>query len=658
MAFFAAINGASWSTARSTKFTYLPLSAFKIISSLGLVYVGFLIFLWLEFRQNNTPGHRSRRYTSVPKTILLLLIVGFATQSVIWLRTSPDHHGSHPIQNLIATARQQHEDFVAKANTSTTLSQAAKEYRRRYNRDPPPRFDRWYHYATERESLVIDDFDTMHQDLLPFWSLSPGDIRLRVWESISNPWNYIGGVLIRKGQMTTFGHLPDSHMWMLDAVVNMTKPFVKWLPDMDIALNMNDEPRSAMNWREVQDRMNIGRGAAQLPPRDDGDFEADRQWIPIPGEPLEDSRYHEGSFHQSFYRYGVVGCHKSERARRERHWNLRDVCARCLADHTIFHFVSDWAQEADPCHQPDFADNYGLHVSPASFKATNELMPVFSQSKAHGYNDLLYPTPWNYIERTKYAPNMSYPDPPFSEKESTLFWRGGTSEGMPTGSGAWQGMARQRLLHMFNNATEEEKSLVLLPTTPLDSSLNENDEVYTFRSLPPSELHNHLSADIHLVQKIDRCANRDCYLQHMEFHPEYVSPVEFQEHWRYKYLVDMDGAGLSGRFLPFLKSNSLPIKSSLAREWWDSRVTAWLHFVPLDIRLTEAWSLLAYFVGWKDDSSAAGDTQWLMPPHEREAERIAKEGREWANKALRKEDMEIYWFRLLYVSVIVIDLAF
>lgn len=33
--------------------------------------------------------------------------------------------------------------------------------------------------------------------------------------------------------------------------------------------------------------------------------------------------------------------------------------------------------------------------------------------------------------------------------------------------------------------------------------------------------------------------------------------------------------------------------------------------------------------------------------HQREAERIATEGREWAEQVLRKADMEVYMFRLL-----------
>ncbi|KAK4947270.1 hypothetical protein LTR28_007655, partial [Elasticomyces elasticus] len=105
------------------------------------------------------------------------------------------------------------------------------------------------------------------------------------------------------------------------------------------------------------------------------------------------------------------------------------------------------------------------------------------------------------------------------------------------------------------------------------------------------------------------------------------------------YLLDLDGAGFSGRFLPFLQSHSLPIKAALFREWYDSCLTPWLHFVPLDSRGHGFWATLGYFVGLKGND--------LAKAHETEAEAIAEKGREWAGKVLRKEDMEVYFFRLL-----------
>lgn len=37
----------------------------------------------------------------------------------------------------------------------------------------------------------------------------------------------------------------------------------------------------------------------------------------------------------------------------------------------------------------------------------------------------------------------------------------------------------------------------------------------------------------------------------------------------------------------------------------------------------------------------------MLPGHDKQGKYIAEAGREWANKVLRKEDMEIYMFRLL-----------
>jgi len=66
------------------------------------------------------------------------------------------------------------------------------------------------------------------------------------------------------------------------------------------------------------------------------------------------------------------------------------------------------------------------------------------------------------------------------------------------------------------------------------------------------------------------------------------------------------------------------------------------------------WSTLAYFAGSTGPSTTntAPDVEGimrtvLMKRHDQEGEFIAEEGRKWAEKALRKEDMEIYFFRLL-----------
>jgi hypothetical protein len=298
-------------------------------------------------------------------------------------------------------------------------------------------------------------------------------------------------------------------------------------------------------------------------------------------------------------------------------------------------FPVDWNIASDICHQPDLIWLHGFMLSPASLKVSQDLVPVFSQSKISGFNDILFPSPWNYVDKVKYEPSKEFPDHKYTDKENTLFWIGSTTEGVSR-KGEWKGMPRQRLTHLVNNNTNQVS--VLLPS--------QDPDAYSYQIMPgnaPTEKLG-LSTNIHLSDVV-RCD--DCGDQLDEMHT--AEHVEFQSHWKYRYLVDLDGAGFSGRFLPFLRSNSVPMKTGLFRQWLDSRVTSWLHYVPLDLRLHDVWSTLAYFAGVNVSviDPVTGKEKVWMEPHDLQGKWIAEEGRKWANKALRKEDMEIYFFRLL-----------
>ena len=53
--------------------------------------------------------------------------------------------GRHPIFDLISRAEKEWEDKHARQ--SQTLAVAVREYKRRYGRNPPKGFDRWYLYV-------------------------------------------------------------------------------------------------------------------------------------------------------------------------------------------------------------------------------------------------------------------------------------------------------------------------------------------------------------------------------------------------------------------------------------------------------------------------------------------------------------------------------
>lgn len=467
----------------------------------------------------------------------------------------------------------------------------------------------------------------MYKDLQPFWDLDPAEIRARTSQILSDPWNEVADIVIRSGQANIGPKIKATHHWMLEGIIAMINPFALHLPDMDLAFNINDEPRIAVPYskKAAAQQMNT---EAKLPFNGwSGNRQGDWPLIDEPIRPFIDR-----SFTKNFYDYGSVACPPTSAARHRRIWDASSFCTSCAAPHSLDGFLSNWTLSASPCHQPDLNNLHGFYLSPAAFKPSHELFPVFSQSKAHGYSDILYPSAWNYRDKAKYEPTDEYPDAPFAEKEDTLFWRGATSEGLSR-HGAWKGMTRQRLVHLANNRTLNDRTPILLPHRSLSSK-------WEYMYLGPKELEGaNLTTDIAIVESIARCWDSDCDHQAAEF--GLVDKTDFQAHWKYRYLFDMDGAGFSGRFLPFLQSRSLPFKTALFREWYDSRLTAWKHFVPLDMRLHGVYSTLAYFAGIRTTTG----TQ--MEAKIKEGERIAEEGRKWAEKVLRKEDMEIYMFRLL-----------
>ena len=545
--------------------------------------------------------------------------------------TGHDIFPRHPIDDLLLAAKVEHQAWVDQAATSYDLVTAVTEYQRRYSHDPPPGFDQWYQYAVDRSSAVIDDFDSIYEDLAPFWALSPEEIRRRTKQIVDTRWNEIVQISIRSGSASVPDMIP-THRWMMEAIVRMMDPFIKHLPDMDIAFNINDEPRLAVPFDKLQSLQKTSIPQAQSPRSDVWSRNRAQQFDALVNQSSK-GFFENWSFRDNFQKFGTLACPSNSPARKKRSWDFSRLCTSCFRPHSIDLFVSNWQLAGSPCHQPDLGGMHGFYRSAAAFKTTKELMPVFSQSKARGFSDILYPTAWNHDGKIKYEPSPDYPDVPYSEKHDTLFWRGSTTEGF-SGEGAWRAMVRQRLAFLHNNSTQ---SLPILLPLSKDSHRYTHYGFTRRKFLQHSSLReSNFSIDTRLTS-VTRCGYGDCQREEAQF--GMANGIEFQEHWEYKYLMDMDGAGFSGRFLPFLQSRSLPFKTALFREWYDSRITAWLHFVPIDLRLHGLWSTVAYFAGRfgrKPDWTPLGPGEW-----------IAESGRSWAGRVLRKEDMEIYFFRLL-----------
>lgn len=81
----------------------------------------------------------------------------------------PEKQERHPILELIENAEKKWDRLVKKQ--SKTLKEAAAEYKRRYLRNPPKGFDKWWEYAQKNNIVLKDEYDQIFRDIQPFWAM-------------------------------------------------------------------------------------------------------------------------------------------------------------------------------------------------------------------------------------------------------------------------------------------------------------------------------------------------------------------------------------------------------------------------------------------------------------------------------------------------------
>ena len=160
---------------------------------------------------------------------------------------------AHPIDSLIATAEKTYDDLMKKETHD--LKTAAKVYRERRGRHPPPGFDDWFKFAQDNGAVIVEDFfDQIYHDLNPFWGLSPATMR-------KEGWDHEMTINIRDRKASAGSDWFWTQIWL-----NLTQTIEHLLPDMDIALNAMDEPRVVAPWEKINEYMEIERKERAMPP--------------------------------------------------------------------------------------------------------------------------------------------------------------------------------------------------------------------------------------------------------------------------------------------------------------------------------------------------------------------------------------------------------
>ncbi|KAF3146669.1 F-actin-capping protein subunit beta [Orbilia oligospora] len=252
------------------------------------------------------------------------------------------------------------------------------------------------------------------------------------------------------------------------------------------------------------------------------------------------------------------------------------------------YFLESTKTSLDLCRNPAYHDQYGMFTSPCTFVATEGLVPVFSVARVSTMRDVL--VPGHDYHNEGFLNKNDVDSRNFTSKENKLYWRGSNTGTYASPQMKWETNHRARFMLKVRNNTD---LFDVGMTAYIQCDWNTCQAMEQALGLPP---------------RADKNAS-----------------------FKYKFVMDMDGNGYSGRFYRLLQSNSVVFKQTLVEQWHDERVIPWVHYIPVTIGLDEIEDLVRFF-------STEGA---------RQAEEIAGESTSWVKVALRPIDMTIYEYRLL-----------
>ncbi|KAF8314095.1 hypothetical protein DL93DRAFT_2125753 [Clavulina sp. PMI_390] len=560
---------------------------------------------------------------------------------------------------------------------SKTLKAAVAEYRRRYKRYPPKGFDEWFAFAQANDFKMFDEFDGMMGDLEPFWSLNGEEIRRRTTQIAEIPG--VDLVTVFDGNATAHtiqvknaaGRLPSERA---NHFIMMMEPFLATLPDMQFAISTKSESRIIVPWESIEYPNTTVQNS---------------EWglQAVLGGKFIESWNGEGSVWDAFRRSCPPGSSarrlfgsirgQSQTAQSLNLLRLED--AEGLLDPSRVGLVENPTESSDFCNKPSGRYLQGHFFS--DYRTINALYPIFSPAKGEGFNDIVIPSHYYYGETKRYTYGR---DPVYhivketdnyemdwEGKENKIFWRGASTGGGSSPPGFLHQYQRHRLVRVSSSSTTENTTVIF------PESSNADNTKYIQATVPAAKLNSEIF-DVGFTAAIG------CDLYHsphanadtppelaggcdvMEEDLRFTDAVQLSDHWKYKYLIDLDGMGYSAHFLAFMASESAVLKSTVYREFFSDWIQPWLHYIPVSQTYNDLYNIHAYFSGPSHSVLSVARNVYtnltapLPPPdgtstsssmlgeHEgdRRLRQIARAGRHWKKTQTRRVDQEIYVYRL------------
>ncbi|KAF7308339.1 CAP10 domain-containing protein [Mycena chlorophos] len=241
----------------------------------------------------------------------------------------------------------------------------------------------------------------------------------------------------------------------------------------------------------------------------------------------------------------------------------------------------------------DFANNVtAFFLYSTSQEFSTDLYPLLSQGKIHPcFSDILFPSSY-YYDRSPSSPKNAFEDNvPWDEKKPLLYWRGRVAGGMVHGEN-YRSFPRFRLIDIM-------------------------------RANPGM-------MDFALMGWNTWC-DGDCDMGAIEREYDFATATAPREEvYQYKYAMDVDGHGWSGRFLGLLRSGSLVFKSTIFTEFFSQWIRPFEHYIPVRPDLADLVERL----------------EWAHT-HEEEAKKIQEAGKEFAERIITDAQNDCYFFLVL-----------
>src|SRR3569623_849819 len=138
---------------------------------------------------------------------------------------------------------------------------------------------------------------------------------------------------IRNG--TASHSLPSGqpHKAVLDGLVEIVNAFALHLPDMELAINLDERPRVLVPWDELHGvtetgtHLMSGAGAAQSSGASPSQLSA-----------------------RQIRHMNAIACPPATPSRAGVFWNTRDLCRDCLWRHSRGQFLDEWQRHLDICN--------------------------------------------------------------------------------------------------------------------------------------------------------------------------------------------------------------------------------------------------------------------------------------------------------------------